>query len=136
MNEKINSNTLAPKSDNKPLTTWAKEPTLLELKQDFSDAKPIHDAQVTKINVWLDNLNVTGKAKITTAAGNSSIVPKLIRKQAEWRYAALSEPFLSTDDVFSVRPVTWEDRDAAKQNQLLLNHQINNIVDKIHFIDE
>jgi hypothetical protein len=136
MNEKINSNTLAPKSDNKALTTWAKEPTLLELKQDFSDAKPIHDAQVTKINVWLDNLNVTGKAKITTAAGNSSIVPKLIRKQAEWRYAALSEPFLSTDDVFSVRPVTWEDRDAAKQNQLLLNHQINNIVDKIHFIDE
>lgn len=136
MNEKINSNTLAPKSDNKALTTWTKEPTLLELKQDYSDAKPIHDAQVTKINVWLDNLNVTGKAKITTAAGNSAIVPKLIRKQAEWRYASLSEPFLSTDDVFSVRPVTWEDRDAAKQNQLLLNHQINNVVDKIHFIDE
>jgi len=120
----------------KPLTNWAKPPTILELKQDLTDAKPIHDAQVTQINTWLDNLNITGKAKIKTAESNSSIVPKLIRKQAEWRYAALSEPFLSTDDVFNVNPVTWEDRGAAKQNQLLLNHQFNNVIDKVRFIDE
>lgn len=119
-----------------PLTEWKKEPSVRELKQDLADAKPIHDTQVAKINVWLDNLNVTGKAKVKVADGNSSIVPRLIRKQAEWRYAALSEPFLSTDDVFNVRPVTWEDREAAQQNELLLNHQINNVVDKVHFIDE
>jgi len=88
------------------------------------------------MSTWLDNLNVTGKAKIAVTKGNSSIAPKLIRKQAEWRYAALSEPFLSTDDVFNVRPVTWEDRDAARQNELLLNHQINNKIDKVKFIDE
>lgn len=120
----------------KPLTNWKKPPTLLELRQSFTDAKPIHDGQMTKINEWLDNLNVTGKAKITTPKGNSAIVPKLIRKQAEWRYAALSEPFLSTDDVFSVRPVTWEDRDAARQNELLLNHQLNTVIDKTKFFDE
>ena len=122
--------------EGKPLTNWTKAPTIGELKQDYTDAKPIHDGQVTKINTWLDNLNVTGKAKVVTPAGNSAIVPKLIRKQAEWRYAALSEPFLSTDDIFSVRPVTWEDRDAAKQNQLLLNHQFNNVIDKNKFIDD
>ena len=135
MNEKSTPLLSASQLEAKPLTNWAKAPTLLELKQDLTDAKPIHDAQVTKINIWLDNLNITGKAKIATPAGNSAIVPKLIRKQAEWRYAALSEPFLSTDEIFNVRPVTWEDRDAAKQNQLLLNHQLNNVIDKIHFID-
>lgn len=122
--------------DNKPLTDWKNAPTLLELKQDLEDAKPIHDSQVTKIGEWLDNLNVTGKAKVTTAKGNSTIVPKLIRKQAEWRYAALSEPFLSTDSIFNVRPVTWEDREAAVQNEMVLNHQFNNAIDKTKFIDE
>lgn len=118
------------------LTDWTNAPTIAKLKQDLDDAKPDHDTQVGKINGWLDNLNVTGKAKVNTDAGNSKIVPRLIRKQAEWRYAALSEPFLSTDDVFNVKPVSWEDRDAAKQNQLVLNHQFNTKLDKVSFIDE
>jgi hypothetical protein len=136
MNEHTNSPVPVSQLEAKPLTNWKQPPTIAELKQDLMDAKPIHDSQVTKINTWLDNLNVTGKAKVVTPAGNSAIVPKLIRKQAEWRYAALSEPFLSTDDVFNVKPVTWEDREAAKQNQLLLNHQFNNVIDKTRFVDE
>jgi len=119
-----------------PLTNWKNAPTIRDLKQDMQDAKPSHDAQEGRITTWLDNLNVTGKAKVDTPKGNSRIVPKLIRKQAEWRYAALSEPFLSTDDVFNVRPVSWEDREAAQQNQLMLNHQFNNQIDKTRFVDE
>lgn len=119
-----------------PLTKWKKEPTLRELKQDYEDAKPYHSEQVSKIDTWLDNLNCEGKAKIKTPEGNSEVVPKLIRKQAEWRYAALSEPFLSTDDIFNVSPVTYEDRKAAIQNQLVLNHQFNNKIQKTAFIDE
>ena len=120
----------------KPLTKWKNPPDLKDLKQDLMDAKPAHDTQETKINQWLDNLNVTGEAAVKTPKGSSAIVPKLIRKQAEWRYAALSEPFLSTDDLFSVKPVTWEDRDAAKQNQLVLNNQFNVAIDKTKFVDE
>jgi hypothetical protein len=119
-----------------PLTKWKNPPKLSELKQDMADAKPFHDTQKGKVAVWLDNLNVTGKAAIKSPEGNSSIVPKLIRKQAEWRYAALSEPFLSTEDLFNVKPKTWEDREAAMQNQLLLNHQFNSAIDKIKFFDE
>lgn len=122
--------------ETRPLTTWKNAPTLQNLKQDLLDAKNVHDAQQTKIAEWLDNLNVTGKAKVQTPKGNSAIVPKLIRKQAEWRYASLSEPFLSTDDIFNVKPVTWEDRNAAHQNQLVLNHQFNVALDKTHFVDE
>lgn len=127
--------TLVPIVDVKPLTNWKNAPTLAALKQDLTDAKPIHDAQSGKIAVWLDNLNVTGKAVVKNANG-SEIVPKLIRKQAEWRYGSLSDPFLSTEDLFNVSPVTWEDRDAAKQNQIVLNHQFNTKIDKVNFIDE
>lgn len=129
----------APDTIKKPLetlTTWKQPPTVAELKQDLTDAKSIHDSQISKINGWLDNLNVTGKAQVAVVKGSSAIVPKLIRKQAEWRYAALSEPFLSTEDVFNVRPTTWEDREAAMQNQLVLNHQFNGKINKTRFIDE
>lgn len=122
--------------DDPSIINWVKPPSLIDLKADYSAAKPIHSAQVTKIKGWLDNLNITGSAKITATKGNSSIQPKLIRRQAEWRYAALSEPFLSTEDIFSVKPVTWEDTKAAQQNQLLLNHQFNNKIDKVKFVDE
>ena len=127
---------LTPMEAPKPLVDWKNAPKLQNLKQDYLDAKSTHDAQVNKIEGWLDNLNVTGKALVKTPDGNSKIVPKLIRKQAEWRYSALTEPFLSTTDLFNVAPVTWEDKDAAKQNELMLNHQFNVHIDKTHFIDE
>lgn len=118
------------------ITKWKNPPTLRELKQDLTFATPTHNLQKAKISEYLDNLNVTGSAVAKTPKGSSAIVPKLIRKQAEWRYASLSEPFLSTDDVFNVRPVTWEDRDAAKQNEMVLNKQFNVDIDKTKFIDE
>jgi hypothetical protein len=126
----------AAKVDTKPLTDWKKAPTLRELKQDLEDAKPIHDSQVQKIDRWLDNLRVEGKAKPAQVPGRSAIQPKLIRKQAEWRYPALTEPFLSTADIFKVKPVTWEDKKSSQQNQLVLNHQFNTKLDKVSFIDE
>lgn len=115
---------------------WKKEPTVRDLKQDLEDAKPAHDLHVLKVQRWLDNLNITGSAKIKKRTGRSSYVPKVIRKQAEWRYAALSEPFLSTDDLFNTAPVTFEDRESAIQNGLVLNSQFNHKIAKIKFIDE
>ena len=120
----------------KPLTNWKNAPRLEDLKRDYQDASPSFDTQKTQISLWLDNLFVRNGAQVNAPKGNSRIVPKLIRKQAEWRYPALSEPFLSTDDVFNVSPVTWEDRDAAIQNQMVLNHQFNTKIDKTAFIDE
>lgn len=132
----MNNDPTATEVETVPLTDWKNAPKVSDLKQDLTDAKPVHEAQKAKISDWLDNLNVTGKAIVKVPEGNSKIVPRLIRKQAEWRYAALSEPFLSTNEIFSVKPVTWEDRKAAQQNGLLLNHQFNNGIDKVNFIDE
>jgi len=68
--------------------------------------------------------------------GRSSIQPKLIRKQAEWRYSSLAEPFLSTEDLFNTAPVTYEDRTGAIQNGLVLNNQFNTKIQKVRFIDD
>lgn len=125
-----------PDDSDKKLTNWKKEPTLVDLKQDYTDAQLIHKGQVSKIDGWLDLMNITGGEKIKVAKGNSSVQPRLIKKQAEWRYASLSEPFLSSPKIFDVNPVTWEDRDGAKQNDLVLNHQFNTKIDKQKFIDD
>lgn len=118
-------------------TEWANPPKLTDLKQHLEDARSIHATQVGKIDRYLDNMNLTGTAAIPkTNDGNSKVQPQLIRKQAEWRYPALSEPFLSTSDVYNVSPVSWEDRDSARQNEMLLNYQFNTKMNKVQFIDE
>lgn len=117
-------------------TGWANEPTVADLRKDYEGARTPHSAQTSQIKEYLDYLHVTGKAKKNIPKNRSQVQPKLIRKQAEWRYAALSEPFLSTDDVFNASPVTYEDKTSAYHNQLVLNHQFNNLLDKEKLIDE
>ena len=119
-----------------PLTEWENEPKIAELKQDYTDARSDHDSHTTDVDIWLDNLNIEGAAVPDKIEGRSAIQPMLIRKQAEWRYASLSEPFLSTDDIFNIDPVTFEDKDSATQNALVLNNQFNTKIDKVRFIDE
>ena len=129
-------NTTIEVTSAKKLTEWKNPPEVKDLKQDLTDAQTSHTNQQTKIRSWLDNLNVEGSARIKGAPGKSQVQPKLIRKQAEWRYAALSEPFLDTDEVFKVKPVSWEDRKAAEQNQMILNNQFNTKIDKVAFVDD
>ncbi|WP_199097217.1 hypothetical protein [Dyella sp. ASV21] len=118
------------------LTNWVKEPDLAMLKADLEAAKPTQKSQMSKIAVWLDHLNITGDAKIKPRTGRSSVQPKLIRKQAEWRYSSLSEPFLSTDKLFTVSPVSWEDQAAAEQNEMVLNWQFRTKLNSVAFVDE
>lgn len=118
------------------LTEWENEPSVMILQEDLAASKPAHDVQVGKINTWNNLRNITGSVKFKANKGRSGVQPKLIRKQAEWRYSALSEPFLGTTKLFSVEPRTFEDNKASKQNQLLLNWQFNTKINKVNFIDE
>lgn len=125
-------------SENSPqkLTKWKNEPTVRQLKHDFEMAKPAHDTQMSKIQRWNDLMQVSGPAKPKQVKGRSSVQPKLIRRQAEWRYSALTEPFLGTDKMFQVKPTTFEDQEAAKQNALVLNWQWQTKVNRVKFIDD
>lgn len=118
------------------LTKWENEPTLQTLKSDLESAKPSHDAQLSNIQRWNDLLHVRGSAKPKRIEGRSSVQPKLIRRQAEWRYSALTEPFLSTEKLYTVRPATFEDEDAARQNELVLNWQFRTKINRVKFIDD
>lgn len=121
-------------ASNKLQPEWKKPPTVEDLKADYDAAQPAHVSHTAEVDKWLDIRN--GAQTIKSKRGRSKIVPKLARKQAEWRYAALSEPFLSTDDLFNTAPVTFEDKQAAEQNGQVLNYQINSKLDKTKFVDE
>ena len=116
--------------------TWKKPPTIGALTKLFEDAASEHAESIAKIDGWLDNLHVKGKSKRKKRDGRSSITPKVIRRQAEWRYSSLTEPFTSPRDLFKASPVTWDDKQAAIQNQLVLNNQFNHKIDRGEFIDE
>ena len=118
------------------LTNWKNEPKLETLRGDLVAAKPSHDEQANRIKKWTDLLQVTGSAKPPVIKGRSSIQPKLVRRQAEWRYSALTEPFLGTAKLYKVSPVTHEDVAGARQNELLLNWQFRTKLNRVKFIDD
>lgn len=118
------------------LTNWDNEPDIRKLKEDFEISKQAHDAQMAKILKWNNLMAVVGAAKPKQVKGRSNVQPKLVRRQAEWRYSALTEPFLSSKKLFDVSPVTFEDSDAAKQNELVLNWQFRTKLNRVKFIDD
>ncbi len=114
---------------------WAAEPTIDDLKQDLEESNGEHATHRQNVEKWLSNMYITGAAKVKEVKNRSSVSPKLIRKHAEWRYSSLSEPFLSTEDIFNVNPITAGDKNRAKQNELVLNNQFNTKINKVNFID-
>jgi len=124
-----------PKGKPKKLTDWVNEPTLDQLKSDYDLASGVKNVQVAKISDWLDQLNVTGAYRPKKRDGRSTVQPKTIRKQAEWRYTTLSEPFLNDENIFELSPKTWTDKEAARQNKSVLNYQFNNQINKVKLVD-
>lgn len=118
--------------ENTNMTDWANEPTISDLKQNIDDAEIDQEAHKTNVKTWLENRAAVRKKE----KGKSGVQPKLIRKQAEWRYSSLADPFLSTPDIFNVSPVTAGDVNRARQNQMVLNNQFNTKINKVKFIDD
>lgn len=116
-------------------TGWTNPPTVGDLQADIDAARPSQIEYVAQLKKWADYLNATGVGAAPKKAGRSQVQPKLIKKHAEWRHPAMSEPFLSSSKLFTVSPRTWEDLDSATQSELLLNYQFSTYVDKVAFID-
>lgn len=132
----VDPNDLDKEKQSKGMTKWKKEPTLVELRADLEFARQETNDQANNVAGWLDLRNATGaEAPKKTKPGRSAVQPKLVRKHNEWRYPALSEPFLNTDRMFQVLPRTKEDGPKAKQNQVVLNWQFDTKINKVDFID-
>lgn len=118
------------------LTEWKNEPSVKDLVADYEASRPAHDIHQSDVTRWTNLLEVKGDQKPKKIQGRSSVQPKLIRRQNEWRYSALTEPFLGSDKLYEVKPVTYEDKDGAEQNELVLNSQFRTKIDRVNFIDE
>lgn len=124
---------LPSENDIREMVDWKNIPTLKDLKDNLTEATPSHNNHVSTVNEYISTLRGELRAKIME--GRSKVQPKLVRKQGEWRYSALEEPFLSTSDMFKVSPVTHADVESARQNELILNKQFRVDIPKVKLIN-
>ena len=120
-------------TEKKKLTDWKNEPSLSDLKNDFNQASQSQSGIISKIKEW-ERLYDAPKFGNDKHRG-SRVTPKLVRKQAEWNVPALTEPFLSTTNLYDVKPVTFDDVHRAKQTGLILNRQFNTQLGKIKLVN-
>lgn len=107
---------------------------LSALKADLKAAERLKKENDAKIAEWRSEYE--GKPYGNETKGKSSIVSRDIKKQSEWQHASLVDPFVSTSEVIKCQPVTFEDVQAAKQNELLLNTQFCRKFDRFNFISK
>ena len=105
---------------------------LKTLKQDLSAAKDMKAAIDQRVSERRDVYN--GKLHGNEEEGKSKIVVKLAKRQSEWAHATIKDPFVSTPEIIKCNPVTFEDVQAAKQNELLLNYQFCRQFDRYRFM--
>jgi hypothetical protein len=116
------------------LTNWKNEPSFQDLYQNYKDAQADHSLVLEDLEKR--KINFEGGAPINAPKGKSNARPKLIRKQAEWKYPALEEPFLNTQSMFAIKPRTFEDVDSARQNETLINYQWTVKIDKVELVGD
>ena len=109
-----------------------KHKLLSALKRDLSAAEDLKENIDAKIQERRDIYD--GALYGNEEKGKSQIVPKVAKRQSEWAHATLKDPFVSTPDIIKCTPVTFEDVDAARQNELLLNYQFCREFDRYNFI--
>ena len=112
----------------------ANPPKLDDLKSDLEGSQPYHSAFLAKLQEWRDSFSLS--KKLTVRKGKSKVQPKLIRKQAEWTYPDISEPFLSTPSLFDAQPNSQQDVDATKQNKRILNRQFKSQINRVRLMDQ
>lgn len=106
----------------------------MALKADLTAAETLRKNQDAKINSWKQEYN--GALYGNEQKNKSQIVSRDIKKQSEWQHPSLLDPFVSSSDIVKVSPVTWEDAEAARQSQILLNYQFCRQFDRYNFMSK
>ena len=114
--------------------TWKNAPSFRDLDNDVSGSSGVQE-ELRETLLHYKEIKEGGKP-IVVKPGKSNVRPKVVRKQQEWKYPAMEEPFLNTQNMFDIRPRTYEDAAAAEQNALLLNYQYSTKIDKTKLIND
>lgn len=115
--------------------TWKNPPSRTDLDNDRREAEDGQEEYRAKLAEYAETLK-GGKPLTALKKGKSTARPRLAREQAEWKYPALTEPILSTRDLFKIMPVGGEDVFSAKQNSLVLNYQWSHKINKTKLVDD
>jgi hypothetical protein len=118
--------------NDKAKTALDKPKVLATLKDDMLSADSLRLDTVSKVETWKKEYN--GDLYGNEQDKKSKIVSRDIKRQDEWQHASIKDPFLSSPDIIKCKPVTAEDRLAAQQNELILNHQFTRMFDRYTFI--
>jgi hypothetical protein len=111
-----------------------KSELLNALKADLKAADLLKTDQDILISKWKREYN--GDPYGNEQKGKSAIVSRDIKKQSEWQHATIVDPFVSTSNIIKCVPITFEDKAAAVQNELLLNTQFCRKFDRFNFISK
>jgi hypothetical protein len=99
----------------------SKKDLLTAFKADMKAADNLRLEQVAQVEQWRKEYN--GEKYGNEVKGKSELVSRDIKRQDEWQHASVKDPFVSDTDIVKCSPVTFEDRTAAEQNELVLNYQ-------------
>lgn len=105
---------------------------LAAFKADLKSAEQLKLSNDEKVQQWRDEYE--GKPYGNEVVGNSAVVSRDIKKQSEWQHASIIEPFVSTPEIVRCLPVTFEDVEAARQNEILLNTQFCRKFPRFNFV--
>lgn len=99
----------------------SKDSLLKAFKEDMRSADSLRLETVAKVETWRKEYD--GELYGNEEKGKSKIVSRDIKRQDEWQHASVKDPFVADQDIVKCSPVTFEDRKAAEQNELVLNYQ-------------
>ena len=114
---------------------WKNAPTREDLHLDYTSAENGQSAFKARLLKWKET-KAGGPDIVVKGVGKSTARPLVVRKQNEWKYPALEDPFLSTSNLFRVSPATAADVLAARQNGRILNYQWNTKVNKTKLVGD
>ena len=111
-----------------------KKQILDAFKADMKSADNLRQDAVTKRDEWKSQYN--GDPYGNEEKGKSSIVSRDIKRQDEWQHASIKDPFVADQDIIKCKPITFEDKAAAEQNELVLNYQFTRQFNRYKFMTD
>jgi len=107
---------------------------LTAFKADMKSADTLRLEAVTNRDNWRAQYN--GEPYGNEQNGKSELVSRDIKRQDEWQHASVKDPFVSDADIIKCKPITFEDKLSADQNELVLNYQFTRQFNRYKFMTD
>lgn len=121
-------------TEDQPGKRKTKKQLLTAFKADLQAADTLRLEAVTDRDNWRSQYN--GEPYGNEEKGKSAIVSRDIKRQDEWQHASVKDPFVSDQDIIKCKPITFEDKASAEQNELVLNYQFTRQFNRYKFMTD